>query len=80
MNQGLWPKCGCWMRRLKCYKALSPPLMTPFGVASDVWYLQSTRLPPSSGVPPRSNNSFRSAWPERAIVVKPDNNSSQICS
>lgn len=56
------------------------PLMTPFGVASDVWYLQSTRLPPSSGVSPHSNNSFRSAWPKRAIVVKPDNNSSQICS
>lgn len=34
--------------------------------ASDVWTTASTRLPPSSGVSPHSNNSFRSAWPERA--------------
>lgn len=61
-------------------KGLAQSLMTPVDVASDVWYLQSTRLPPSSGVSPRPDNSFRSAWPERAIMVKPDDNSSQICS
>ena len=61
-------------------KGLAQCPMTSVDVASDDWYLQSTRLPPSSGVSPYSNNSFRSAWPERAIIVKPDNNSSQICS